>query len=136
VLIETNSVHKIELLGTEIQTKCGEELEAHIHRLRKPRIIIVDVPEEINASNIKDAIIRQNPNLNLAKGNITAKFTYDSKRKNQNALVEVGADTRKALQSSKMKLRWHVCRTDDYETLTRCFKCLRLTIEQWTVEGR
>jgi len=74
MLIETNSIDEIESLGKEIQTKCGDELEAHIHRLRKPRIIILNVPEEINIANIEDAIIRQNPNLNLAKGNITAKF--------------------------------------------------------------
>jgi hypothetical protein len=123
VLIEMNCIDEIELLGKEIQTKGGEELEVHIHRLRKPRIIILNVPEEINTVNIKDAIIRQNPNLNLAKGNIMAKFTYDTKWKNRNAVVEVGADTRKTLLRSKIKLGWHVCRTDDYETVTRCFKC-------------
>jgi hypothetical protein len=80
VLIETTSLHELELLGKEIQTKCVEELEAHIQRLRKPRIIILNIPEEINTANIEDAIIRQNPNLNLAKGNITAKFTYNTKR--------------------------------------------------------
>jgi len=74
-------------------------------------------------ANIEDAIIRQNPNLNLAKGNITAKFIYDTKRKNRNAVVEVGAETRKTLLRSKIKLEWHVCRTDDYEAATRCFKC-------------
>ena len=39
VLIETN-IEEIEILGKEIQTKCGGELETHIHRLRKPRVII------------------------------------------------------------------------------------------------
>jgi hypothetical protein len=80
VLMETNSIDEIELLGKEIQTKCGEELQAHIHRLRKPRIIILNVAEEINRANIKGKIIRQNPNLNLAKGNITAKLTTLSGR--------------------------------------------------------
>ena len=36
VLIETKSLEEIEVLGKEIQTKCGDELEAHIHRLRNP----------------------------------------------------------------------------------------------------
>jgi len=98
-------------------------LEAHIHRLRKPRVIILNVPEEINTANIEDTINRQNPNLNLEKGDIKAKFTYDTKRKNRNAVVEVGADTRKTLIRNKIKLGWHVCRTDDYVTATRCFKC-------------
>jgi hypothetical protein len=95
VLIETNSIEEIDVLGMEIQTKCGEELEAHIHRLRKPRIIILNVPEYINTTNIEDTIIRQNPNLNLTKGSMVAKFTYVTKRKHRNAVVEVGADNRK-----------------------------------------
>jgi hypothetical protein len=31
VLIETNSIDEIQVLEKEIQTGCGEELEAHIH---------------------------------------------------------------------------------------------------------
>jgi len=52
-----------------------------------------------------------------------AKFTFDTKLKNRNAVMEVGADTRKTLLSSTIKLGWHVCRADDYVTATRCFKC-------------
>ena len=36
--------------------------------------------------------------------------------------MEVGADKRKTLLRSKIKLGWHVCRTDDHETPNRCFK--------------
>jgi len=122
VLIETNSIQEIEVREHEIQSKCGEELEARIHRLRKPRIIILNVPADINTSNIEGTIIRQNPNLNLNKGSMTAKFTYDTKRMNRNAVLEVGADIRKTLLSSKSRLGWHVCRADDYVTATRCFK--------------
>jgi hypothetical protein len=122
VVIETNSIEEIEVLGKEIQTKCGEELEAHIHRLRKPRIIILNVPEDMNTTNIEDTIIRQNPNFNLTKGSMTANFTYVTKRKHRNAVVKVGADTRKTLLRSKIKLGWQVCRTD-YVAVTRCFKC-------------
>ena len=75
VLIETNSIEEIEVLGKEIQTKCGGELEIRIYRLRKPRVIILNVPEDINTDNIEDAIIRQNPDLNLMKGSIVPKFT-------------------------------------------------------------
>jgi len=73
--------------------------------------------------NIEDTIIRQNPNLNLKEGSMTAKFTYDTKRMNRNAVLEVGADTRKTPLSSKIRLGWHVCRADDYVTATRYFKC-------------
>jgi hypothetical protein len=123
VLVETNSVEETEALGREIEMKCGEDLEPHIHRLRKPRIIIIDVPEDIDTTNIEDAIINQNPELNLIKGSITAKFIQVTKRKHRNAIVEVGADVRKNILNKKIKIGWQICKTDDYVTATRCFKC-------------
>jgi len=48
VLIETNSKEEREILGKEIQENCGKELEAQAHSLRKPRLIILNVPEDIS----------------------------------------------------------------------------------------
>jgi hypothetical protein len=123
VLVETTSIEDTEALGREIEAKCGEDLEPHIHRLRKPRIIIINVPEDINTTNIEEAIITQNPELNLKQGSITAKFIQVTKRMHRNAIVEVGAEVRKTILHKKIKLGWQICKTDDYVTATRCFKC-------------
>ena len=123
VLVETNSIEETEALGREIEAKCGEDLEPHIHRLRKSRIIIINVPEDIDTTNIKDAIITQNSELNLTKRSITAKFIQVTKRKYRNAIVEVGADTRRTILHRKIKIGWQIWKTDDYVTATRCFIC-------------
>jgi hypothetical protein len=47
-----NSKEEIEVLDKEIQAKCGGELEAHVHSLRKPRLIIMNMPEDISTTNI------------------------------------------------------------------------------------
>ena len=86
-------MEEIEVLGKEIQTKCGEELEARIHRLRKTRIN-PNVPEEINTTNVEGTIIIQNPKLNLAEGSMIVKFSFHTKRNNRNEVLEVCADTR------------------------------------------
>ena len=41
VLIETNSKEEIEALGKVINVKCGDKLEANIHILRNPRLVIL-----------------------------------------------------------------------------------------------
>ena len=123
VLIETNSKEEIELLEKEIQVKCGDELDVHVHSLRKPRIVILNVPEDITTENIEDTILRQNPEFNLQKGSIVAKFIYVTKRMHRNAVVEVGAEIRKILLNKKVRIGWQICKTDDYLTATRCFKC-------------
>ena len=101
VLIETNSKEEIAVLDKEIQANCGDELEEHIHTPRKPRLIILNVPEDISTTNIEDSILRQNPGLKLKKGSIVAKFTLVTKKMYRNAVVEMGADTRKTLLHRK-----------------------------------
>jgi hypothetical protein len=123
VIIETNSKREIETLDQEIRAKCGNELEVRAHTKRKPRLVIINIPEDISTNNIEDAIIRQNPDLRLQKGNIVPKFIYVTKKKHRNAVIEVGADTRNYLMDKKIKLGWQICKMDDYLVATRCFNC-------------
>ena len=125
VLIETNSKEEIEALGKEIQAKCGGDLEINIHTLRKPRLIPLNVPEDISTTNIEDSILMQNPDLNLRKGEIVTKISYVMKNMNRNLVVEVGADIRKILLHRKIKLGWQICRIEDYLVANRRFKCSR-----------
>jgi hypothetical protein len=46
----------------------------------------------------------QNPDLNLRKGEIVAKFSYVTKKMIRNLVVEVGTDTRKILLQRKIKI--------------------------------
>jgi hypothetical protein len=136
VLIEKNSKEEIEILDKEIRAKCGDELEAHIHMLRKPQLIILNVPENTSTTNIEDSILRQNPDLNLKKGSTAAKFTFVTRKMYRNAVVEVAADTRKTLLHRKIKLGWQIYRIEDYLVATRCFKCSSLIIGLRTAEGK
>jgi hypothetical protein len=44
------------------------------HKLRKPRLIIYNVPEEITIGNVISVIKAQNPDITLNREDITAKF--------------------------------------------------------------
>ena len=39
----------------------------NVHTLRKPRLIILSIPEDISITNIEDTILMQNPDLRLRK---------------------------------------------------------------------
>jgi hypothetical protein len=45
VLIEVGSVDETNLLSADINGKCGEALEANVQILRKPRLIIRNIPK-------------------------------------------------------------------------------------------
>jgi hypothetical protein len=104
--------------------------------LRKPRLIILNVPEDISTTNIEDAILRQNPELNLREGSIVAKFIYDTKKKNRNAVVEVTAETRQTLVNKKVRIGWQICWIDDYIKATRCYKCSKFNHRTHTCRGQ
>jgi len=57
VIIETNSKEEIEALDQEIRAKCENELEVRVHTRRKPRLVIINVPEDISTTNTEDTIL-------------------------------------------------------------------------------
>ena len=122
--IETGSKEEIETLTRDINDKCGDKLEVNIHNLRNPRLVIYNIPETISIRNIEDTLLAQNPELNLKTGDITTKFSYETKRRTRNLVIEVSAQTRKHL-IQKVKLGWLICRIEDYLMAKRCFKCSR-----------
>jgi hypothetical protein len=134
VHIETNSKQEIEALEKEINAKCGGDLEATVHKLRKPRLVIYNIPEDITTYNKEDIMLAQNPDLGLSKGDIDAKFIYVPKNKHGNLVVEVGAQTRKTLIKTKIKIL-AICQIDDYVTVTRCFNCSRFNHRHHDCKG-
>ena len=102
-------------------------MEVQLPKLRNPRIIIFNVPEELTKENASETIIQQNPELQLEERDISAKFKYRTKRNNFNLVVEVNAQTRKKLLRNKLKIGWSICHLDDYLAVTRCFRCSRLS---------
>jgi hypothetical protein len=86
-------------------------------------LVICNVPEDITILNVEETIIGQNPELNLNKGDITAKFQHLTKRLTRNLVIEVSALTRRKLSQKKIKLGWIICGVGDYLVANRCFKC-------------
>ena len=125
VLIETNSKEEQEALEKDINAKCEGKLEANAHKLRNPRLVIFNIPEEISTGNVEDTLIAQNLNINLKQGDIKAKFSYETRKHCRNLVMEVGAQTRKQLLHKKVKLGRQICNMADDVVATRCYKCSR-----------
>jgi hypothetical protein len=136
IIIGTNTKQQIEAPEKEIATKCGGELEANMHKLRKPRLKIYNIPRDISITNLEDTLLMKNPDIGLTKGDIGAKFAYTTKNKNRNLVIELEARVRKMLLQSKIKLGWHLCRAEDYVVATRCFKCSRYNHRHRECKGK
>ena len=125
VLIEIGTPEEVNLISSSIRDKCGNDLEVTVPKLRNPRMVIYNVPQDINLENLEETILSQNPELGLILGDIVAKFSYRTKRGLVNMFIEVCSGTRKKLLHKKLKLGWLICNTDDYLVVRRCFKCSR-----------
>jgi hypothetical protein len=135
VQIETGNKEDIEVLTKDIHDKCGDNLEVLVHNLRNPRIVIYNVPEDISTQNVEETTLTQNPEFNLNKGDMTAKFLYVTKRLTRNLVIEVSAHKRRILIQKKIKLSWIVCRLGDYLVANRCFKCSKFNHRQRECRG-
>jgi len=114
VLIEAGTSEEIKLLSSSIRDKCREDLEVTIPKLRKPRMIIHNVPQDITAENLEETILAQNPELGLISGDIEARFTFRTKLGLVKMVIEVGSETRKKLLHKKLKIGWLICNIGDY----------------------
>ena len=112
VLIEAGTQEEINLLSSTITDKCGEDMEVTIPKLRKPRMIIRNVPLDISVDNLEETILDQNPELNMTLGEIDARFKFRTKRGQVSMVIEVGSETRKKLVHRKLKTGWLICNAD------------------------
>jgi hypothetical protein len=67
VMIETSSEKELEKPWDEIRAKC-EDLEVNIQKLRKPRLVLLNIPEEITLDNVEETLSRQNPTKAYKQG--------------------------------------------------------------------
>jgi hypothetical protein len=125
VLIEAGTQEEIKSLRTTIITKCGEEMEVSIPKLRKPRLIIRNVPQDTPADNLVETILDQNPELEIETGEIEARFKFKTNKGQSNMVIEVGKETSKKLVHRRIKIGWLICEVDDYLVAKRCFRCSR-----------
>ena len=125
VMIEASSRKEIVKLGDKIGGKCGGEVDVTIQKLRHPRLVLSNIPEDITPENAEETITIQIPELDLKAGDIRAKFCYTTKLKTRNLVIEVDSDTRNKLMQARIKLGCTICRAYDYIVTKRCFRCSR-----------
>jgi len=103
ILIEAGSKKQIETLGAKIQETCREELEINIQKLRNLRVVILNIPKDVILENAKHTSTQQNTELDLTEGKIHPKFSYTTKRRMKNLVVELDSNTRKKLLQTESK---------------------------------
>lgn len=127
ILIETETKEDLSmLLCNKKLVEAG--LKAGLPSKKLPRVIIFDVPRELNEGSLAEAIHLQNVDI-MDKTQFSRDFklvfkTGDKKKDVVNWVAEVTPDIRKILiNKSRVFVGWRSCNIQDYISLTRCYRC-------------
>jgi len=75
---------------------------------------MLSIPEEITMENVRETLMKQNPEINLNDRILEPKLCCTTKRGNRNLVIEVDSSTRIKLVQTRVKMGWTVCKLDDY----------------------
>jgi hypothetical protein len=127
VLIEVDTEEDIEALQNQKRGKCGDRLETNVQKRRNPRLIIYNAPDEITLENAADIICKQNPELELTKGDITTIFIFKNKRNTRNLVIEIDTKTYRIMRQNKLKIGWMICHLEYYVSVSRLL-CILIVV--------
>ncbi|XP_069701528.1 uncharacterized protein [Periplaneta americana] len=91
-----------------------------------PAILLKFVPRHIDDAEVKDLILQQNNLTHLENPVIDIKFTKAKFEDSRHLVMQVSPNIRRELLAlQRIKLKWSMCRVEDFTIITRCLKCLR-----------
>ena len=134
ILVETGSEEGRNTLSSEIINKLGKRLKVIQHKLRKPRLIIYNVPNEITTENVVAIIKTENPELLTNGKDIEANYVCNNRKGRYNIVVEISSQIRKQILQSRITLGWEICNVADY-VIPRCYKCSRYNNKHYDCRG-
>ena len=68
IIMLTKSKEDLEILHMNLNDKCSQLLEANVQKPRNPKLVIYNIPEEVNAENAEEIITTRNHELMLNAG--------------------------------------------------------------------
>lgn len=114
------------IIGDQLST-ARSGLEIKSNAVKNPRLIIHDVPIELNAKDVVDCVINQNLS-DYKQDTIKAVYMFPLRenKKSRSCVIEVAPEYRKSLMSKgRVYINWRSCRIADHVSILQCFKCLK-----------
>ncbi|KOC59850.1 hypothetical protein WH47_10764 [Habropoda laboriosa] len=93
----------------------------------RPRLLIRNVPSNIEPKNLTDEICNRNLN-SIPADEIKTIFVYLQirDRSNRNIVIEVSPAARNQIMSrSRLYIGYGSCRVEDHIRILRCYKCVK-----------
>lgn len=124
VIIKCNNVENNETMVREIQKISNLNCEVKTLSLRKPRVKVVDVCEDLDPETLSDQILSQNFET-AAPDDLKIIYIQKNKKKNNSSIfVELAPKLYHAtMRNRTLYVGWQRCRVYEDFNLSRCYKC-------------
>ena len=123
LLVECNNSTDRDTLEKELSKLNSLSIERPKKKL--PAMLLKYVPLHIDDSEVKDIILQQNNLTHIENPTIDIKFTKTKFEDSRHLVVQVSPNLRRELLAlQRIKLKWSMCRVEDFIIVTRCLKCL------------
>lgn len=131
VIISTDTKSDIEKLKNSVHLISSDLTLDEPHK-RRPRIVVIGVPTDMQEHEVFKSIYEQNlsgklTDMTREKFMASIKLSHKSGKKGAescNYVIEVSAIIRKALiNQERLFVNWSSCPIRDFTFVTRCFKC-------------
>lgn len=119
----TEDVNKIKEYAKE---KMGEKYDVKVTELKRPKIVISGMGEDLDKDEIIKCLRAQNNYLENAHLLVVNKYSYRIKNNRQkfSVIVEIDGDNfKKVLEQEKVNIDWDRCFVKEFLAVKRCFKC-------------
>lgn len=123
VMLEGNELNVTELQKCSAITEAG--LEVKNESLWNPRLIVHDIPVDMERESILNCIREQNlPHAN--PDDIVCKYLYPARdKKFRSCVIELPHDCRRQLlRAGRVNIGWSACRVDDHVSIIQCYNCM------------
>ena len=79
-------------------------MEISTQKRRNPRVIVYNVPDTLTTENAEATKLAQNSDLKLQEGDFQAKYTFKTRRKTTNLLIEMRPHASRQMLHYNVKL--------------------------------
>lgn len=122
IAIECDNINGTREVQKLVNEKMSEQYVITVPELRRPRVKIVGIEEEMNEEELGEALKSQNEFL--AKSEMKVINLFATKRNNFTAIIEMDANSFEAsMKARRVKIKWSSCFLCEDLNVYRCYNC-------------
>lgn len=125
LILRCDTANETMKIKQSVQEEFGDSYEINLPQIKKPRLRITNIDNDIHKNSIIDELKRHNKQIEAFDFDLITTIEKTKRGfKSVNAIVELSGSTHKQLLDiGVLHLPWRECKIYDHIYIKRCYKC-------------